>query len=177
MKSVRAQTIEPTVIAVADVTDPGDARAGPCWLEYHVGGPAHWKEPGVWEILCRVQTPSRPPEYRGYRIPARKESTAVAGVVAAIASTVPTTVVIYEIRPPMTAETIGYLQTVNARLVRQRRENGAPQWPTATRCPRAEPDGNCPPGCDKCERFVRTLNTQYAIPNTQFRGSDGPAVR
>ena len=170
--TARAQTIEPvvtpTVIAVAEATDPGAALAGPCWLEYHVGGPAHWKEPGVWEILCRVQTPSRPPEYRGYRIPARKESTAVAGVVAAIASTVPTTVVIYEIRPPMTAETIGYLQTVNARLVRQRRENGAPQWPTATRCPRAEPEGNCPPGCDKCERFVRDLNTQYAIPNTQY---------
>jgi len=120
MKSARAGTIEPTVIAVADVTDPGDARAGPCWLEYHVGGPAHWKEPGVWEILCRVQTPSRPPEYRVYRIRAGKAATAVAGTVAAIASTVPTTVIIYEIRPPMAAADIGGIQQLNLRWSRMK---------------------------------------------------------
>jgi len=164
MKAAPAQTlapiIPPTVIAVAEATDPGDFLAGAAWLEYDVGGPHHWKEPGVWEILCRVQTPSRAPEYRCYKIAARKQSTAVAGVVAAIASTIPTTVIIYEIVAPMTAETIGFLETYNARLVREQRENGAPPWPTATRCPRAEPEGNCPPAREKCERLVRALNHQ-----------------
>ena len=129
MKAVPAKTfaplVPPTAIAVAEATDPGDCLAGPAWLEYDVGGPYHWKEAGVWDIWCRVQTPSRPPEYRCYKIAARKQSTAVAGTIAAIASTIPTTVVIYEVRPPMTAETIGFIETYNARLVRQRRTKGA----------------------------------------------------
>ena len=114
----RAPIVPPTVIAVADVADPGDALAGPTWLEYHVGGPAHWKQAGVWEIMCRVQTPTRPPEYRVYRIRAGKATTAVAGTIAAIASTVPTTVIVYEVRPPLRPADVGCIQEINLRWSR-----------------------------------------------------------
>ena len=112
--------LAPTVYDVADVCDVGDQLAERTWLEYDVVGSLHWKEPGIWEIYCGVQSPSRRREYRCYRIAARKRSTAIAGVVEAIASTFATTVILYHVRGPMTAEQIGFLQEFNARWDRQK---------------------------------------------------------
>jgi len=115
-RRVISRNVAPAVVEAFERFDAVDRL----WMVYDVGGPCHWKLPGIWQVYCRVQRRRGDPEYRCYRVPARRRDRAREKVLAQIAGPYAVTVTLYRISEPMSRATIDAIQRYNARIRRWR---------------------------------------------------------
>lgn len=78
-----------------------------------------WKDPHVSRVYVRIDGLSHESRcFREYQVHAVKRETAIERAVEMIASTYPLCVTVYHVQLPPSAETVGFLESENARIQR-----------------------------------------------------------